>query len=76
MGFLAFGALAAVAQLLIFHTYLVRNDSTTYDYIMGRIARARAAESGGEAAGAGAAAARAMSSAVVCVPPIATFRTD
>jgi len=74
LGTLALATLAGVAQLLLFHVFLVRRGLTTYDYIMGRIARERAANDAaealaaararGDAAGVAAAAAAAAAAAV------------
>lgn len=48
IGVLALTTLSGVLQLFIFHAFLVLKDQTTYEYIMGRLARQRAADAGEE----------------------------
>ena len=48
VGVLALTTLSGVLQLFIFHAFLVLKNQTTYEYIMGRMARQRAADAGEE----------------------------
>jgi len=48
VGVLALTTLSGVLQLFIFHAFLVLKNQTTYEYIMGRLARQRAADAGEE----------------------------
>jgi hypothetical protein len=48
IGVLALTTLSGVLQLFIFHAFLVLKNQTTYEYIMGRLARQRAADAGEE----------------------------